>query len=108
MNRQVHEIMTEQVNTKIENKYYYNMSTIQYEHCIYYFKRIYDEEDSQSSVRSGVSASKRSGGSDEDLTSTSYLQLFKFDLLKYKEDRMEGYQLVEYNDDDRTFNIIFS
>lgn len=21
---------------------------------------------------------------------------------------MEGYQLVEYNDDDRTFNIIFS
>ena len=41
----MHEIITEQVNTKIESKYYYNLSTIQFKHNIYYFKRIYYEGD---------------------------------------------------------------
>jgi len=40
--------------------------------------------------------------------SNSYLQLFKYDMVRYKEHIVPGHQLVEYNEDNRVFNILFS
>lgn len=36
------------------------------------------------------------------------MQLYKYDMVKFQESLVEGYQLVEYNEDDRTFNILFA
>lgn len=47
-------------------------------------------------------------GSEGSTFCNSYLQLFKFNLVEFYEMRVEGYQLVEFNEDNRTFNIIFS
>lgn len=69
-----------------------------------------DESFSERS-KGGLSSGRGSLDQDDENSETftnSYLQLFKYDLVKYEESIVDGYQLVEYNDDDRTFNIIFS
>ena len=65
---------------------------------------------SESRKSNGLSSRQSLGDGDEqsETFTNSYLQLFKYDLENYKESMIDGYQLVEYNDDDRTFNIIFS
>ena len=107
------QILTEQVDTKISSKIFYDTSILQFENCIFYFKRIYGVLDESFSERSkgGLSSGRGSLDQDDENSETftnSYLQLFKYDLVKYEESIVDGYQLVEYNDDDRTFNIIFS
>lgn len=92
---------------------FYDTSILQFENCIFYFKRIYGELDESYSGKSkgGLSSRRESGDFDGEKSETftnSYLQLFKYDLEKYEETMVDGYQLVEYNDDDRTFNLIFS
>ena len=115
-------ILTEQVDTKILSKHLYETSTVQFKDSIFYFKRIFRElNDSSNYSRQGkgMSITSRSHSLDSDVDnpdnssdsstfSNSYLQLFKYDLAKFEESVMEGYQLVEYNNDDRTFNTIFS
>lgn len=114
-NKLVEAVLTEQVNLRIENKFFYDTSTVFYDDCIYYFKRIYDQEEKVESVESGsikkrasVSGGASANGDSTEMVSTSYLQLFKYDLVKFRETKIVGYLLVEYNDDDRTFNTIFS
>ena len=107
------QILTEQVDTKISSKLFYDTSILQFGDCIFYFKRIYGtlDESFSDSRKSGALSSRRSLGDDYEESETftnSYLQLFKYDLVNYQETMIDGYQLVEYNDDDRTFNIIFS
>lgn len=111
------QILTEQVDTKINSKLFYDTSILQYKDSIFYFKRIYGTlDDSFSDSRKSGSLKARSRSMDEDeddldeseTFTNSYLQLFKYDLVNFVETQIEGYQLVEYNDDDRTFNIIFS
>ena len=106
--------MTEQVDTNIIGKIFYDTSILQYGNCIYYFKRIYDQvEDSMDGSKKGGTLSSREqesyeDGDDSDSFTNSYLQLFKYDLEKFQESLVDGYQLVEYNQDDRTFNVMFS
>ena len=61
--------MTEQVDTKISSKHFYDTSILQFNNSIYYFKRIYgvvaDSEDESRSQKSGslgsINNRKRSG-----------------------------------------------
>ena len=93
---------------------FYDTSILQFGDSIFYFKRIYGiaEESESNSQKSGALSSRRGSmdekGDESDTFTNSYLQLFKYDLVKFEETIIDGYQLVEFNDDDRTFNIIFS
>ena len=64
--------MTEQINTKIENKFFYETSTITYDNHIYYFKRIYDTQEAMS--ESDKSETENNDGSNStEMSSTSFL-----------------------------------
>lgn len=55
------QILTEQVDTNISSKVFYDTSTLQYDDCIFYFKRIYGTLE-ESSIESRNKGSLSSGG----------------------------------------------